>query len=134
LQEMLEFQQRHGDVDSFVILGTTVSGSAGGRRSSGAVPWACLGVDGSLGASSGSRLLCISTPAAPPLLTNPGSAGQQDAGAELRLYRGKRRHAGGAGGPWGAGHGVGACSRRATEAVTPGTGATPRDSRVFPHL
>lgn len=41
LQEMLEFWQRHGDVHSFVILGTTVSGSAGKQRSSAALPWAC---------------------------------------------------------------------------------------------
>lgn len=37
LQEMLEFWQGHRDAHSFVILGTTVSGSAGEQRSSGAL-------------------------------------------------------------------------------------------------
>lgn len=97
-------------------------------------------MDESLGVSSGFHLLCIRMPAAPPLLTRPCFAGQQDAGAELWLYRGKHGHAGGTGGPWGAGHNVGsgcctACvgvfSQHATAGMMPGAGAASWDSHIF---
>lgn len=65
LQEMLEFGQQHGDAQSFVILGTTVSWEQG---------WSCT------------ALSWVQTPA----LSQPRPAGQQDAGAELRLHRGQR--------------------------------------------
>lgn len=65
LQEMLGFGQRHGAAHGFVILGTTVSRERGWGRT--ALPW-------------------VQTPA----LSQPRPAGQQDAGAELRLHRGQR--------------------------------------------
>lgn len=90
LQEMLDFRQQHGDTDSFVILGTTVRGRGREQR----------------GCGTGLARSCWMRPRLGALLSpaccSPGadtlrSAGQQDAGSELRLHRGQRGHAGGRG-------------------------------------